>query len=447
VGVPSNLFQHSANPEEAENFFANFRKAFRQNHQKEFVPDETNLSFLKIFGNSKFLCRFAINNTWVYEQYLGSKFKGTEKPLEQFTSEIKTIVTNEAQPDSTLKKYKYQEFLRLTLKELSGMDQATTYRELSHLAAALVAHSVKKHHAELSHKHGISAGSTGEYAIIALGKLGGQELNYSSDIDIIGLYDEDPTLSDLSRHQFYSQLFAQTGQHLSHVDKDGFFFRVDWDLRPEGKTGVLANSLGAMERYYQTFGQEWERQAFIKAHVLLQTRNLGDRFLVMLAPFVFRRSFDSKTIHNIWNMKTLIEQDRKNNNPEGINIKLDEGGIRDIEFFVQGFQLLHGGKSTELRTTNTAEALLRLSQHQLITTQIKNVLTQNYFFLRRLESCLQMDNEQQTHVLKNDPRHKLAVARRLGFTHPEKEALSILEERLFNVMSATKRIFHEHYDR
>jgi [glutamine synthetase] adenylyltransferase / [glutamine synthetase]-adenylyl-L-tyrosine phosphorylase len=443
--MQKDLFKYAANPNEAENTFHDFCKEYKNNHHKDFIANKEYHSFLKIFGNTRFLTQFIINNTWTFEQYQNSPFREKEKPFEQFVLDIKNITKTHAQPTTALKKYKYQEFIRITIKELLGYDQRQTYREISHLAYAIVPYYLTTNVHNLCQKYSLDNSKLGDFALMALGKLGGYELNYSSDIDLIGLYSEDKEQNTVSNHQFFNQLFSQTGRDLALTDRDGFFFRVDWDLRPEGRSGVLANSISAMERYYQTFGEEWERQAYIKASVLYHKQNLGDELIQMLKPFVYRKYFDEKTIHNIWNMRARMTQERQNAGAEGISIKLDDGGIRDIEFFIQGFQLLYGGKITALQNTNTLEALDLLAQHSLINTQTKNTLLQSYLFLRRIETCLQMENEQQTHILKTCLHHKLKVARRMGITHDVTEAIAILEERLFNVRNAVTRIFKDFY--
>ncbi len=445
--MAKDIFKNSANPNEAENFYKEFSSEFKKNHHKAFQTNKDNHSFLKIFGNSPFLCRFIITNTWVYEQYQNSSYLTKEKPLSQFTNEVKSIVNTHQNPTSTLKKYKYQEYLRLTIRELLGLDQEVTYREFSFLATAITSHYLTTNFDKLITKNKLDKEAIGDYAVIALGKLGGCELNYSSDIDIVGLYEKDGTSEKITNHEFFSNLFTQTGFDLSQNDQDGFFFRVDWDLRPEGKTGVLANSLGAMERYYQTFGEEWERQAYIKGSPLFQNTNLGDRFLSMLKPFVYRKYFDEKTIHNIWDIKSRISQESQDKEYDGINLKCDHGGIRDIEFFIQGFQLLYGGKFPAIQEQNTLMALKAIETQKFITAQTVNVLKQSYLFLRRMESCIQMENEQQTHVFKSDAGHKFKIARRMGFTNNTNEAVEILEENLLNVQSAVKRIFDEVYEK
>lgn len=444
------IFQTAADPGEAERLFQEFQKALN----KPVKTDTVTENFLKIFGNSRFLSRFVIKNPEIFHEYRQSRYREKEKPLKAFAAEAagaaQFIAPNKRDKlrDSgfaNLKKYKYREYVRLTIKELLGHDQAVIYREFSSLARVIVTGLLKHLSGELASEYGLKEEKIGDYALIAMGKLGGQELNYSSDIDIIGLYDKDADLGAVTCHEFFVKLFTRLGQVLSQPDENGFFFRPDWDLRPEGRAGTLANALSAMEDYYEAFGAEWERQAYIKAGTLYQKKDVGDTLLRILSPWIYPKALDQKTIKNTWDMKAKIVQEWQKKSQAGTNIKLDAGGIRDIEFFVQGFQLLHGGKIRDLREPNTLKALDLLATHGLVKKEKTHTLKQSYLFLRRLESAIQMENEQQTHVIRDDFETRLKLARRMGFTQTETDAVSRLEEDLLNVRSAVKKLFDEVY--
>jgi len=350
-------FKYTANPDEANHFFDEFNKALKET----ISPNDEKNNFLKIFGNSRFLSQFIINNPDVYQGYQKSPYQKKEKPFEVFQNEVAKLKDDTLVP---LKKYKYQEYVRITIKELMGWDQTIVYKELSSLALAIVQKLTKNICGELMDSYKIKKDKLGDFAILAMGKLGGLELNYSSDIDLIGLYDKDQDYQTISSHELFVKLYTKLGQLLGDTDQNGFLFRTDWDLRPEGKSGTLANSITAMEHYYELFGMEWERQAYIKARVLYQKNKLGDQTVAMLTPFVYRKALDEKTIKNIWDMKAKIIQELQKKPLNGINIKLDEGGIRDIEFFIQGFQLLYGGKIEDLRDQNTISTLKKLKKTQ-----------------------------------------------------------------------------------
>jgi glutamate-ammonia-ligase adenylyltransferase len=272
------------------------------------------------------------------------------------------------------------------------------------------------------------------------------ELNYSSDIDLIGLYESEGEIGEITRHEFHTKLFTEIGKELQHYDENGFLYRVDWDLRPEGKTGTLANSLAAMETYYETFGEDWERQAFIKADVLYQRDSIGERFLAMMTPFAYRKYIDVKTFERLRDMKSRITIELGKKKSDGINIKIGHGGIRDVEFIVQGLQLLNGGKVPALRARGTIDALELLKAHNLIEEQTAALLRQGYLFLRRIESALQMEDERQTHLLKNSPNERLKITRRLGYTEPNEQALSTFSEEFQKTSDFIHKTFQSFYE-
>lgn len=433
-------FKNTAQPDLGQNDFDEFCQQWGQ------APkiDEKNQNFFKIFGNSLFLSQYAIQNPKVFENYIQSSYKVQEKPLDVFIKEINQACQNQ-DILTTLKKYKYQEYLRLTVKELMGQNQPVIYRELAHLADATIQKITLHLSQNLLNRYNLQSSMLCDFGLLGMGKLGGLELNYSSDIDMIGFYDKDIDWGPITSHEFFEKLFAKVGTTLSGVDQNGFLFRTDWDLRPEGSSGALSNSFHAMEVYYETFGEEWERQAYIKARSVYESRDIGQQFLKFIQPFVYRKTFDEKTVKNVWDMKAKIITALKQKPSQGLNIKLDHGGIRDIEFFAQGFQLLHGGLRPELRQTNTIQTLQTLGHLGIVPQAKTQQLEKCYLFLRRLESCLQMENEQQTHVYKDDFDFKLKQARRMGIWLEPKESVNLLDEQLLKVRDGVRRIFEEYY--
>lgn len=466
MAIPEPLFSLSANPDEAHSLYADFLKSFRDHAHRDFAINEKNQAILTLFGNSTFLAQYLVQNPQAAETYALSDYHQEEKPLAVFVQEIKKLLpdghgspslrrsgprpsaSGGCPPDDfskILKTYKYQEYIRLTIKELAKRDGQKTYREFSHLASVIL--NVVLNHVVAEHfgKMGVPLKRVGGFALIAMGKLGGHELNYSSDVDLIGIYEEDESWGDLTRHEVFEKIFSHFGKECQTRNHDRFLYRVDWDLRPEGKTGALANSLYALEQYYESFGQEWERQAFIKADIVGETNKTGERFLKFITPFVYRKSFDEKSIKHIWDMKSRIVAELKEKSPSGINIKLDHGGIRDIEFFIQGFQLLHGGKMPALRHKNTVSALLELGHHGIVPPHKTQLLIESYQYLRRLESCLQMENEEQTHWLSQDKKVKFKVARRMGYSEESETAMGMMDEELAKIRNAVREIFAQYY--
>jgi glutamate-ammonia-ligase adenylyltransferase len=190
-----------------------------------------------------------------------------------------------------------------------------------------------------------------------------------------------------------------------------------------------------MERYYETFGATWERQAYIKAAALDTESPLGKQFLSMMTPFVYRKSLDDQAVNEILAIRARRLQELNRKSSDEVNIKLDAGGIRDIEFYVQSLQLLYGGKIEILRTKSTLKTLEHLKQNKIIAAKDAAALTQAYLLLRRVESCLQMDNEAQTHILSANPTLLQQTACRMGWGRHDGAA-----EKLWNEVAQTRSV-------
>lgn len=268
--------------------------------------------------------------------------------------------------------------------------------------------------------------------VIAMGKYGARELNVSSDIDLIFTFPEiGETVpienTDLSQKKFQAsskrKFFIRQGQRLidvlGSVTEDGFVFRVDMRLRPYGSAGALALSFDAMEEYYQSQGRDWERFAMIKARVVAGNMAAGKQLLETLRPFVYRRYLDFSAIDALREMKSLISRQVKRKGMKE-NIKLGDGGIREIEFVVQVIQLIHGGKNRKLQDPNLLKVLKVLVTDGYIEEKDGSELQGCYFFLRNLEHKLQALSDKQTHKLPADSISRLRVAKAMGYDNWEK---------------------------
>lgn len=257
------------------------------------------------------------------------------------------------------------------------------------------------------------------YFLLAMGKLGAGELNYSSDIDLIAFYEQDKVaLRRPDEHQaFFVRLTQQLSRILSHRDHDGFVFRVDLRLRPDPGTYPLAISTGLARNYYESIGQNWERAAYIKARPIAGDREAADLFLSDVAPFIWRKYLDYAAIAEIHAMKRMIEEAKELTGADiaGRDLKLGAGGIREIEFFVQTQQLIGGGRDQSLRQTPTLDVMAALERRLWISAGTRRDLTAAYHELRRLEHRLQMVDDAQTHRLPDEPAALEAFARFAGF--------------------------------
>ena len=303
------------------------------------------------------------------------------------------------------------------------------------LAEASVQAGVAFVHEELRQRHGTpigtESGTAQELLVVGMGKLGGRELNVSSDIDLIFVYEEDGetdgqgSVGRLSNHDFFFRLAQRLNALLSEITSDGFVFRVDLLLRPNGRAGPLAVSLAMLEEYFIVQGRDWERYAWIKARVISDPERAGvtrgTSALAQLATsFVYRRHLDYSVIGA---MRILHQQIRDETNQKdarqsqwkGADIKLGRGGIREIEFAVQVFQLIRGGQDATLRLIPTLSMLPLLGERGFITPEVAQALQEHYVFLRHLEHRLQYLDDAQTHSLPMEAEDQLRVAQAMGF--------------------------------
>jgi glutamate-ammonia-ligase adenylyltransferase len=258
------------------------------------------------------------------------------------------------------------------------------------------------------------------YFVIAMGKLGAFELNYSSDVDIVVFYDAERAglKPEVEPSTFFVRLTRDLVRLLQEHTADGYVFRTDLRLRPDPGATQIALSVEAGLTYYESFGQNWERAALIKARVVAGDVEAGEEFLRQLSPFVWRKYLDFAAVADIHAMKRRVHAFKGHGAVavEGHNIKLGRGGIRDIEFFAQTQQLIAGGRHPELRTRGTIETLERLAAGGWIAPGAAQDLTEAYLFLRRIENRLQMVSDQQTHIIPAEPEELDRVAKLSGFT-------------------------------
>ena len=257
--------------------------------------------------------------------------------------------------------------------------------------------------------------------VLGMGKLGGGELNFSSDIDLIFTYPEHGQTQGGRRELDNAVFFTRLGQRLikalDNITEDGFVYRVDMRLRPLGEGGPLVLSFSSMEDYYQEQGRDWERYAMVKAKVLGDQQDPYSKELYqMLKPFVYRRYIDFSVLQSLRNMKSMIEREVRRRGLKN-NIKLGAGGIREIEFIVQVFQLIRGGRVIGLQTRSLLTALQVIEQESLLDTNEVAQLRNNYLFLRRCENLLQAINDEQTQTLPDEELDQIRLATNMGFTN------------------------------
>jgi [glutamine synthetase] adenylyltransferase / [glutamine synthetase]-adenylyl-L-tyrosine phosphorylase len=350
-----------------------------------------------------------------------------EKPLSRLRVELGERLAGATQADflARLRAFRAQEFIRLGARECGLGHPTEVARELAHLAEAAFDAAVRFYEPICDEQLGVPSYTTDDgtvrrpgFTVIGMGKLGGEELNFSSDVDVIYVYSSDngETTRGRSLHEYFDRLARKVTPAIGEITEDGLVFRVDHRLRPEGSRGPLVNSLPSLERYYESWGRPWERQAWLKARPSGGSAELGAEVLAVLEPFIFPRNLGPEVIRDVEELNRRIKTELDGGTLEsGFDVKIGVGGIREIEFFVQALQLVHAGKNPGLRVRGTRAALDRLLFAGIIAERERRALSDAYDFLRQVEHRLQLESGQQTQRLPRDPEALDVLARRLGF--------------------------------
>ena len=344
---------------------------------------------------------------------------------QQWLNEHLTSVLDEMALMKALRLFRRYILVRLEWSQLTHTsNDEQILNQLSELAEVIIV-TARDWLYDLSCKEwGIPCNHQGEpqpLLVLGMGKLGGGELNFSSDIDLIFTYPEHGQTQGGRRELDNAVFFTRLGQRLikalDNITEDGFVYRVDMRLRPLGEGGPLVLSFSSMEDYYQEQGRDWERYAMVKAKVLGDQQDPYSKELYqMLKPFVYRRYIDFSVLQSLRNMKSMIEREVRRRGLKN-NIKLGAGGIREIEFIVQVFQLIRGGRVIGLQTRSLLTALQVIEQESLLDTNEVAQLRNNYLFLRRCENLLQAINDEQTQTLPDEELDQIRLATNMGFTN------------------------------
>ncbi|MFT5789154.1 MAG: glutamate-ammonia-ligase adenylyltransferase, partial [Shewanella sp.] len=336
-----------------------------------------------------------------------SQLSGTErKSFDNDLNKLLEAVTDEEQAKRIFRQYRNRQMVCIAWRDFMGYTPLEeSLLDLSALAEALVIAGRDWLYQDMCATLGTPTSPEGvaqKLLILGMGKLGGRELNFSSDIDLVFTFPEHGETVGGRRSLENQQFFIRMGQRLVNllhqVTVDGFVYRVDMRLRPYGESGPLVVSFSGLEDYYQEQGRDWERYAMVKARALGPWTADSDELHDLLRPFVYRRYLDFSAIESLRKMKGLITQEvrrRKLND----NIKLGAGGIREVEFVVQSFQLIRGGREPSLRQQSLFAAIETLYQLGQIEYLALDELKQSYLMLRRVENLLQAINDEQTQTL------------------------------------------------
>lgn len=423
-------------------------------------------SLMVILGYSNFLSSLIMRSPDDYIWLMRKVGLADHRTMADMRFDHMTWAEMEPDPGETarvLRRNKYREVLRTGVRDLLGTATLEeTILDISNLAEVSVDMAVEAAYRELKEKHGIPIYTTDQgmnrpcrFCVLGMGKLGGGELNYSSDIDLFYLYTSHDGMTTgrpspsggyrdaIENHRFFVRMGEIVTGLLNDRTADGIVFRVDLRLRPEGESGEIAYSLASLETYYQSWGRTVDRLALLKARAIGGERRLGEEFLELISPFVYRRLLDYDTLGEIGLLKERIDRQVREEFRGVRDVKLGRGGIREIEFLIQTLQLINGGKTPSIRGRNSLRCLKRLMQNGFLTERDAEGLREAYIFLRTVEHRVQLVEERQTQLLPKSPEELDKLAWSMGYIKdgfPDREGF----ERAMD--SITDRVA-EHFDR
>ena len=417
-----------------------------------------------VFAVSSWLGETLIHNSDLFVSFFRDKSLDRTHSREEFHESLSRMRSRSLEDDTAalLARFKKREYVRILLRDALGVATlAETTSEISALSDVLIEEALRDAHCQLQHRFGPPQGLDPEgraidsrFAVLSLGKLGGNELNYSSDIDLLYLYDGgvEPPGAEIPNREYFIRLAQQTTELLSRHTHEGPVFRIDLRLRPQGNEGEPAVPLSHAIHYYSHVAHDWELQAMIKVRHSAGDVGLAREFVRRVQPFVYRPELNFLAIKTALASREKMGSHRrrralKQTGQGGIDVKLDRGGIRDIEFLVQCLQRVYGGSESWLRSRGTMFALQKLSDKEHIGNKDFHNLTNAYEFLRNLEHRLQLRQGQQTHRLPEARWELTSLARSLapeGTSAPTpEEFLSHVQRRMAAVAEIYQRVIYQ----
>jgi [glutamine synthetase] adenylyltransferase / [glutamine synthetase]-adenylyl-L-tyrosine phosphorylase len=444
-------------PDSALNFFERLSEQAGEEVFRWFEKQRSLVHYaLTVFGYSQYLGETLLHNTDLLPALLREKNLDRSHSREEFREAFARFRSRSFETDMAqlLSRFKRREYIRIVLRDVLGLaNLSETTAEISALSDVLIEEALRECDSVLHAKYGSPQHKdkqgrlvTTPFSVLALGKLGGNELNYNSDIDLMFLYGEGESLPDASvtNREYFVRLAQQITDVLSRVTREGFVFRIDLRLRPQGREGESAVSVAQALRYYVETAQDWERQAMIKVRHCAGDTALARQFIRKMQEGVYTEQLNFAAIETALQTRDRIQDRKKAANQQGIDVKLDRGGIRDIEFLVQCLQRVYGGKEKWLRSGGTLFSLQKLHDKQHISGSDFQQLTTSYEFLRKVEHRLQLRRGQQTHRLPTtrEELEILAQSLRVETITPENVA-SIVRERMDDVSAIYDRIVHQ----
>ena len=384
---------------------------------------------LRIFSTSQYLSDLLIRDPESYDFLRMTEGQPHTRVVlvDDLSSELRNV-SDLAHAMTVIRRFKHRETLRIAFGDIIAEQRlALVAEQISFVADAICQGAWEFCHRVLAKKWGEPLAEDGRripITVLAMGKLGGVELNYSSDVDLIMVFEQHGECDgprSRSALEYFEDLTRMFRKLLEEVTPLGFAYRVDLRLRPEGKNGRLCNPLDGLLHYYEMHGRPWERQALIKARPVAGDLEFGERVLSRLEPWIYARYLNRFEIGEVKSLKRQIEHRALAEGVDRRDVKTGHGGIRDIEFAIQFLQLLHGGAVPEVRTNNTLRAIERLQRTGCLTLSEESRLSQNYMWLRKLEHRLQIMFDLQIHTLPDNEVELKKTALRMGYTDTRDE--------------------------
>lgn len=412
----------------------------------EFPANEQVISSLpKVFCCSEFVAQTCTRQPNSLLELISSGDLFSAEVRGGYTNELSlNTIQNDAQLMKILRQFRNKQMLRIAWRDLaewSDLDESLL--DLTALAESCIQFTLDYLSQQACNKYGtpvLTDGSKQDLVVLGMGKLGAWELNYSSDIDLIFAYQQDGDLADRKQTtygEFFSRICRQLVKILDEITADGFVFRTDIRLRPFGDSGPVIMTFDGLENYYQTQAREWERYAMIKVRPVAGDIQGGEKFMALVNPFVYRRYLDYGAFEELRSLKLQITQELQRKDRMD-NIKLGPGGIREIEFIGQAFQLIRGGQDIALQQRSIQPILALLGEKNLIAAAESELLRSAYRFLRRVENHIQQFQDKQTHDLPESEQVQAILAFSLGYSgwHSFKAELEQVREQVQNLFVA-----------
>ena len=423
VVVPENQSVIDAFPQELQNeVLERFEALMELSNPAPWQQAGPQLQLINVIAASPFSVQIFLLNPQLLDHVFLTRVVSKQQ-LQRLLTQDMTKVTSEAQLHQSLRQFRKAHQVRLIWRNRCGLGTSEQLvEELSNLADVCVDTALTWLHNDTAKQWGQPMSNEGqpqELVVLGMGKLGGRELNLSSDIDLIFSFPAPGETQGgkrcIDNQQFFIRLGQRLIQAIDAVTAEGFVFRVDMRLRPYGASGALALSFDAMEIYYQQQGREWERYAFVKARVVAGNEAQGQQLLELLRPFVYRKYLDYSAIESLRSLKQMIASEVRRRGLQQ-NVKLGTGGIREVEFIAQAFQLIRGGRDIRLQTSSLMAVLDVLPETAGLALADVETLRTGYWFLRDVEHALQAMHDKQTQDLPSQEADQTRLAVALGFS-------------------------------